>query len=235
MVMRQVMDGSGKELQSVAKAAQDICVGGKQERQQGIAKGCGGVCIAADDDDSSNEFGVIYPAEVSPWSLRVSTRTPLDESTLRIPLPSSANSRFIRAPSVPSGLSGFSGLSPSSTGELAKSGFRKAFLNASAMIAASAPENNGPLSPDVVDAPSGEITLGGPWPCDELVCRPTAAAASSGDPGELPMCAIIGDAEPIELRFDSFRLRTRRIMKKPRTHVVATARNPSTTITAMAQ
>lgn len=103
-------------------------------------------------------------------------------------------------------------------------------------MAASAPENSGPLSPDTVEAPSGEITLGAPWSCDELGCRPTAAAASSGDPGELPVCAIIGDDEPIELRFESrFRLRIRRMMKKARIHVVATARKPSTTITAMAQ
>jgi len=70
-----------------------------------------------------------------------------------------------------------------------------------------------------------------------LACRPgTAAPARRGDAGELPTFAIIGELEPIELRFDSAaRLRIRRMMKNARTHVVATARNPSTTMTAMAQ
>jgi hypothetical protein len=63
------------------------------------------------------------------------------------------------------------------------------------------------------------------------------APASRGDAGELPVFAIIGELEPIEFRLDSMaaRLRIRRMMKKARTHVVAIARNPSTTMTAMAQ
>lgn len=48
--------------------------------------------------------------------------------------------------------------------------------------------------------------------------------------------AIIGELDPIEFRFDSaFRLRIRRMMKNASTHVVAIARKPSTTITAIAQ
>jgi hypothetical protein len=49
--------------------------------------------------------------------------------------------------------------------------------------------------------------------------------------------AIIGELEPIEFRFDSmaFRLRIRRMMKNVSTQVVAIARKPSTTMTAMAQ
>lgn len=46
----------------------------------------------------------------------------------------------------------------------------------------------------------------------------------------------MGDAEPIELRFDSSSLRRmRRMMKKMSMHVVAMARKPRTTITAIAQ
>lgn len=106
-------------------------------------------------------------------------------------------------------------------------------------MAASAPEN-GPLSPrlptlEIVEAPSGETTLAG-W-CPIELCRSAAAPANNGDPGELPVCAIMGEAEPTELRFESisFRLCTRRMMKKARIHVVAIARNPSTTMTAIAQ
>jgi len=112
------------------------------------------------------------------------------------------------------------------------------------MIAASAPEN-GPGSPalparEIVDAPSGETTLGAFCPCEVavLACRPgTTAPARSGDTGECPLFAIIGELDPIEFRFDSiaFRLRIRRMMKNASTHVVAIARKPSTTMTAMAQ
>lgn len=53
----------------------------------------------------------------------------------------------------------------------------------------------------------------------------------------MPAFAIIGELEPIEFRLDSmaFRLRIRRMMKNARTHVVAIARKPRTTMTAMAQ
>jgi hypothetical protein len=155
-------------------------------------------------------------------------------------LPSSASSRFMM-----SGVfSGWSGLSPSSTGRLAKSGFRSAALNASAMIAASAPENGtcSPALPDreMVEAPS--LRAPAP-PCPVELWRSTAAApaapaaapVSSGELGWLSTCAIIGDEEPIEFLFDSIcLLRIRRIMKKARMHVVAMARNPRTTMTAIA-
>ena len=49
-------------------------------------------------------------------------------------------------------------------------------------------------------------------------------------------CTIIGEDDPIELRIDACRRRrrTRRRMRKVRIHVVAIARNPSTTMTAIA-
>jgi len=184
-----------------------------------------------------------WSCAVSPLSLSVSTLTPLEDPTLRMSLPSSANSRLSSSSSFGSPVS-CSGLSPSSTGLPAKSGFRKAFRKASAMMAASAPEN-GPGSPallalDIVEAPSGDTTLGAPCPCEVavLACRPgTTAPARSGDACEWPAFAIIGELEPIELRLDSiaFRRRTRRMMKNVSTHVVTIARNPRTTMTAMAQ
>jgi len=120
----------------------------------------------------SREKRVQWSCTVSPLSLSVSTLTPLEDPTLRMSLPSSANSRLRSSSSLVSGLS-CSGLSPSSTGLPAKSGFRRAFLNASAMMAASAPEK-GPGSPalpalEIVEAPSGETTLGAPCPWDVAV------------------------------------------------------------------
>jgi len=49
--------------------------------------------------------------------------------------------------------------------------------------------------------------------------------------------AIIGEADPIEFRFDSLSLllRRRRRMKKTRMHEAAMARKPKTTMTAIAQ
>lgn len=91
----------------------------------------------------------------SPGSSGCSTLTPLDELTLRISLPSSANS-LLRAtfPAVSASRSAVvSGLSPSSTDGPAKSGFRNILRKASAMIAASAPDKGPPLSL-VVDAAS---------------------------------------------------------------------------------
>lgn len=93
---------------------------------------------------------------VSPLSLSVSTLTPRSELTLRISRPSSASSRLISS-SFP--CSGPSGLSPSETGRLAKSGFLNIFLNASAIIAASCPLNGPSLFAalpvrEIVDAPS---------------------------------------------------------------------------------
>lgn len=53
------------------------------------------------------------------------------------------------------------------------------------------------------------------------------------------MLVIMGDDEFIELRLESglseFRRRMRRIIKKVRMHVAAMARNPRTTMTAIAQ
>jgi hypothetical protein len=167
-------------------------------------------------------------------SLNVSTLTPLDEPTLRISLPSSASSRVIKS-SFTSG----SGTS-SSTGSV-KSGFRSIFLNASAMIAASAPLN-GPVSValpgrEMVDAPSC-TTLGGIpawWPVELWARADSGAVGTTGD-----CCctfAIIGEAEPIEFLFESIRcrLRSRRRIRKKRRHMAAMAKKPSTTITAMAQ
>lgn len=75
---------------------------------------------------------------LSSRSLSVSTRTSRDEPTLRISRPSSASSRLSNRCSF---CSSASGLSPSSIVPPTKSGFRSALRNASAMIAASAPEN----------------------------------------------------------------------------------------------
>lgn len=50
--------------------------------------------------------------------------------------------------------------------------------------------------------------------------------------------AIIGEAEPMELRWESsseLRRRTRRMIRKARTQLATMARNPRTTITAIAQ
>ena len=182
----------------------------------------------------------------------VSTLTPLLELTLRISLPSSANSRFIICSSCPSGLS------PSSTGAAAaKSGFLNIFLNASAMMAASAPLK-GPLSPalpgrDVVDSASC-VMLGASccWlSCLDSVPPPPppplpgrvgggrrAVAPRSGE--VFATLAIMGDADPMEFRFASLssfslRRRIRRRMRNTSTHVATKARNPRTTMTAMAQ
>lgn len=64
-----------------------------------------------------------------------------------------------------------------------------------------------------------------------------AAPARRGDEGP-PALGNIGEAEPMELRFEAreeFRRRTRRMMRKARRHVAAIARKPRTTMTAIAQ
>ena len=86
---------------------------------------------------------------------RDSTLTPLDELTLRISLPSSANSLLRTTfPADSASRSAIvSGLSPSLTDGPAKSGFRNILRKASAIMAASAPDKGPPLSL-VVDAAS---------------------------------------------------------------------------------
>ena len=173
-----------------------------------------------------------------------STCTPREDSTLRMSRPSSASSLFINTPllawSEP-------GLSPSSIPP-AKSGFRNAFLNASAMIAASAPEK-GPPSPaeppcDAVEAPSGDMTEEARCSYATPPAAPAAPAASippppsNGDRGEFACSAlaIMGDAEPMEPRFESssFRRRMRRIQRKARIPPARIARRPRTTMTPIA-
>lgn len=172
-------------------------------------------------------------------SLRVSTRTPLDDPTLRMSLPSSASSLSNRPLSA--GLSlgdsgSDSGLSPSSTGRPAKLGFRNMARKASAMTAASAPEMRAAsLTRDVVDAPScisGETGRG----CEVVAPYADAVTGDVGSP--VSALRIIGVAEPIDPRWESVlfrRLRKRLIMKKARMPLARSARKPSTTITAIAQ
>lgn len=163
------------------------------------------------------------------------TVTPLDDPTLRMSLPSSASSRSMMSSgrAVGGSAGSASGLSPSSTG--AKLGFRKAARNASAITAASAPENSAPSLPcDSVDAPSPSIDRARPigaGPPEKL--QPPV----TGDCGS---CAfrIMGVDEPIDPRCDSwlwrFR-RSRRMMTNARITPASSARKPRTTMTAMAQ
>lgn len=193
------------------------------------------------------EFGFQVP---SPGSSRGcdSTLTPLDELTLRISLPSSANSllRTTFPASSASRSAVASGLSPSSTDGPAKSGFRNILRKASAMMAASAPEKGPPLSL-MVDAASVVtflVAIDGDTPDAAAAAGIPVCGGSGGEPGLsylwimswLPR-AIIGEADPIEFRFEStsLLLRMRRRMRKTRMHVAAMARKPKTTMTAIAQ
>jgi len=150
--------------------------------------------------------------------------------------PSSANSLFISPP-----LFGCEPplLSPSSKGLAAKSGFRSAFLKASAMIAASAPENGPPSAAeppcDIDEAASGDAMEDARWRTEPAAPAPAKAAPPIGDRG-VCASAIIGDAEPIELRLEvSFLLRRRRMTKKARMPPATRAKNPRMAITAIAQ
>lgn len=166
---------------------------------------------------------------LSPASLSVSTRTSRDEPTLRISRPSSASSRLSNWCSF---CSWDSGLSPSSIGRPAKSGFRRAFRNASAMIAASAPENGVSVEweCEIIEEPSfGEYRDAG---------RGAGACPINGDCGAAPAPVIMGEADPIEPRREvralSLRL-ARRMIRNPRTPIARIAKKPRTTMTAIAQ
>lgn len=159
--------------------------------------------------------------------------TPRDEPTLRISRPSSASSRsrMSSARTVPVG-SESPGLSPSSVGLSVKFGFRSAARNASAMTAASAPLNGAASLPcDSVDAPS--LSGDGARAAAPAANPPAPAIGDAGS-----RFAIMGVDEPIEPRWDSRllrRLRRRRVMSQVSTPPARRARNPSTTITAIAQ
>ena len=174
--------------------------------------------------------------------LSATTLTPLSELTLRILWLSSANSRLSNNASV-SPVSRVSGLSPSS---LVNSGFRNAFLNASAMIAASEPV----MTPSGLAEPEfarefiesslyrtdGAVRTGGgtvvmivaPCPIEVLVAAP-------GDKGA-PGACIIGDSEPIEvLRFNERLLLAPRRRTKDRVKMETIEITPSMTMSAIAQ
>lgn len=110
------------------------------------------------------------------------------------------------------------------------------------MMAASAPEK-GPPSPaeppwDIKEAASGDATDDARWRTEPPAAAPAAGKpAPPGDCGEFGRTlAIMGDAEPMEPRLESpALLRRRRMMKKARMPPATRARNPRTTITAMAQ
>lgn len=166
------------------------------------------------------------------------TVTPLDEPTLRISLPSSASSRpriISPARDTAAADGSDSGLSPSSMGRSAKLGFRNAARKASAITAASAPENGAASLPcDIVDAPSlsGDRGLSGAAAPPAILPAPV-----TGDWGSRAF-AIMGVDDPIDPLCDNrlFRLRrSRRMITKVRMPPASRARKPSTTITAMAQ
>jgi hypothetical protein len=172
-----------------------------------------------------------------------STLTPLDELTLRMSLPSSANSLLRTTfPAASASRSAVvSGLSPSATAGPAKSGFRNILRKASAIMAASAPDKGPPLSLVVDAASAGRflVTIDGETPV--AVVGIPVWGGSGGLSTIWTMSwlsrAIIGEAEPIEFRFESISLllRMRRKMKKTTMHEAAMARKPKMTMTAIAQ
>lgn len=127
------------------------------------------------------------PVTVSAVSLSVSTRTPLDDPTLRISLPSSASSRLSIL--ISGGWPCESGLSPSSTG-CSIPAFRNWCRKASAMRAASALEMRLSL---YEDSPSGD-TLDGAW-CAPATA-PTPAAPPAAAPAAVSSVGLVGCCPP---------------------------------------
>lgn len=160
--------------------------------------------------------------------------------TLLISRPSSASSLLRSSASFLAFSSGLSsGLS------LSNSGFLRAILNASAMIAASAPENRPDSCAELlreIREPSSAVVLPGTpraptgtGPVASAVVEPLGPSRGEESWPAAGLSVIIGVAEVTESRWVlNFRLRILQ-NKKRRTQVTKRAKKPKTEITAIAQ
>jgi hypothetical protein len=191
------------------------------------------------DTHGGDRFGFTNSAPC--YSSGTSTFTFRDELTLLISRPSSASSLLRSSASFfafSSGLS--SGVPPMN------SGFLSAFLNASAMIAASAPENRPDSCAELlreIKEPSSPACLS--WlpdappmasPAASPVANPLVPSKGEASRGAPAFSVIIGVAEFTESRWVGYlRLRILQMNRKARTQVAKRAKKPKTEMTAIAQ